>query len=135
MVWGCNYYTEPNTVLLINYFEVFGGGTRLAMSKTICAPNTLSLKPGSGATEGVLDERVLKGPGYATWAELMGHEDTRYKTFPYVRMGLSFAWKASLACGYEYSFLCKPTLYKPSPLRCLYKPEGLVCGGNHNHTG
>ena len=38
-----------------DYFEVFGGGTRLAMSKTICAPDTSSLKPGSGATEGVLD--------------------------------------------------------------------------------
>ena len=38
-----------------DYFEVFGGGTRLAMSKTICALDTSSLKPGSGATEGVLD--------------------------------------------------------------------------------
>ena len=38
---------------------VFGGGTRLAMSKTICAPDTSSLKPVSGATEGVLDKGVL----------------------------------------------------------------------------
>ena len=38
-----------------DYFEVFGGGTRLAMLKTICAPDTSSLKPGSRATEGVLD--------------------------------------------------------------------------------
>ena len=30
-------------------------GTRLAMPKTICAPNTSSLKTGLGATEGVLD--------------------------------------------------------------------------------
>ena len=29
--------------------------TRLAMPKTICAPDSSSLKPGSGATEGVLD--------------------------------------------------------------------------------
>ena len=41
--------------LFKDYFEVFGGGTRLAMPKTICAPDTSSLKPGSGATEGVLD--------------------------------------------------------------------------------
>ena len=34
---------------------VFGEGTRLAMPKTVCAPDTSSLKPGSGATEGVLD--------------------------------------------------------------------------------
>ena len=29
--------------------------TRLAMPKTICVPDSSSLKPGSGATEGVLD--------------------------------------------------------------------------------
>ena len=55
VVQGFNYYTEPDIVLLINYFEVFGGGTRLAMPKTICTLDTLSLKLGSGATEGVLD--------------------------------------------------------------------------------
>src|SRR3954466_12314381 len=36
------------------YFAL-GGGTRLAMPKKICASDTSSLKPGSGATEGVLD--------------------------------------------------------------------------------
>ena len=50
---------------------VFGGGTRLAMSKTICASDTSSLKTGSGATEGVLDYGVPGRPGYVTWAELM----------------------------------------------------------------
>ena len=34
--------------------EELGGGTRPAMPKTIFAPDS-SLKPGSGATEGVLD--------------------------------------------------------------------------------
>ena len=37
------------------FYGVFGEGTRLAMPKTICAPDSSSLKPGSGATEGVLD--------------------------------------------------------------------------------
>ena len=47
---------EPDTILLFGiYLEVFGDGTRLAMPKTICAPDSSSLKPGSGATEGVLD--------------------------------------------------------------------------------
>ena len=36
------------------FYEGLGGGTRLAMPKTICAPDSSSLKPGSGATEGVL---------------------------------------------------------------------------------
>ena len=38
-----------------DYVGVFGEGTRLAMPKTICAPDSSLLKPGSGATEGVLD--------------------------------------------------------------------------------
>ena len=59
------------------YLEDVGGGTRLAIPKTICAPDTSSLKPGSGATEGVLDLGLLGRPGYVTWAGLMGREDTR----------------------------------------------------------
>ena len=135
MVQGYNCYIEPDIVLLFSCFGVFGGGTRLAMLKTICVPDTSSLKPGLGATQGVLNYGVPGRPGYATWAGLMGHEDTRYKTSSRVRMGLSFAWMASFAFGCEDSFLCKPTMYNPRPLRCLYKPEGLVYRGYHNHTG
>ena len=55
MVWG-TCFAEPDTILVFEiYFEVFEEGTRLAMPKTICAPDSSSLKPGSGATEGVLD--------------------------------------------------------------------------------
>ena len=54
-VQGCNYCTKLDIALLISYFVVFGGGTRLAMPKTIYALDISSLKPGSGATEGVLD--------------------------------------------------------------------------------
>ena len=49
-------FAEPDTILMFKIsYGVFGGGTRLAMLKTIFAPDTFSLKPGSGATEGVLD--------------------------------------------------------------------------------
>ena len=49
-------FAEPDMILVFKiYFEVFGEGTRLAMPKTICASDTSSLKPSSGATEGVLD--------------------------------------------------------------------------------
>ena len=49
-------FAEPDTILVFKiFYEVFGGGTRLAMPKTICVPDSSSLKPGSGATEGVLD--------------------------------------------------------------------------------
>ena len=50
------YFAEPDTIFVFKiFYEVFGGGTRLAMPKTICASDSSSLKPGSGATEGVLD--------------------------------------------------------------------------------
>ena len=38
-----------------DYFGVFGEGTLLAMPKIINTPDSSALKPGSGATEGVLD--------------------------------------------------------------------------------
>ena len=49
-------FAEPDTILVFKIFhEVFGEGTRLAMLKTMCALDSSSLKPGSGATEGALD--------------------------------------------------------------------------------
>ena len=49
-------FAEPDTILVFKiFYGVFGEGTHLAMPKTICAPDPSSLKPGSGATEGVLD--------------------------------------------------------------------------------
>ena len=80
--------------------------THLAMSKTICAPDLSSLKPGLGASEGVLDFGGPRTARLYTWAGLLGYEDTRQKTSFRVRMGLSFAWMASLAFGYVDSFLC-----------------------------
>ena len=59
------YFAEPDTILVFKiFYGVFGGGNRLAMPKTICAPDSSSLKPGSGATEGVLDQGVLGQPDY-----------------------------------------------------------------------
>ena len=49
-------FAEPDTILVFKmFYGVFGEGTRLAMPKTIYVPDSSSLKPGSGATEGVLD--------------------------------------------------------------------------------
>ena len=56
-------FAEPDTTLVFNiFYGIFGGGTRLAMPKTACAPDSSSLKPGSGATEGVLDYGVSGWP-------------------------------------------------------------------------
>ena len=129
-----DHLADPDTIKVFgNYSGVFGDGTRLAMPKTNCTPDSSSLKPGSGATEGALEGCIRIARLY-TLAELLDYEDTRLKTSSRVRLGLSFAWMASLAFGCVVSFLYKPTLYNPRPLRCLYKPEGLVRRTNNNHT-
>ena len=47
-----NCFAETDMILVFKiFYEVLRGGTRLAMSKTISAPDSSSLKPGSGATE------------------------------------------------------------------------------------
>ena len=69
MVYGI-YLSEPDTVLVFGtYLEVFGDGTCLAMPKTIYASDSSSLKPGSGATEGVLDKGVSGQPDYMLWPD------------------------------------------------------------------
>ena len=68
----------------------------------------------------------------------MGCEDVKAKECTYVRIGLSLAWKASLATDYEDSFLCNRLYVTLDPPWCLYKPEGLVQKGYthyHSHTG
>ena len=58
-------FAEPDTILVFEiFYGVFEGETRLAMPKTICVPDSSSLKPGSGATKGVLDWGVLGQPDY-----------------------------------------------------------------------
>ena len=62
------YLAELDTVLVFGiYLGVFEDGTRPAMPKTIYAPDSSSLKPGSGATEGVLDKGVSGQPDYILW--------------------------------------------------------------------
>ena len=69
VVYGI-YLAELDTVLVFEInFGVFKGGTRLTMPKTIYAPDSSSLKPGSGATEGVLDKGVSGQPDYVLWPD------------------------------------------------------------------
>ena len=69
VVYGI-YLAEPDTVLVFGiYLGVFGDGTRLVMLKTIYTPDSLSLKPGSRATEGVLDKGVSGQPDYILWPD------------------------------------------------------------------
>ena len=75
-------FAEPDMILILKiYFGVFGEETRLAMPKTIYAPDSLSLKPGSGATNGVMDKGVLGQPDYILWPDCwtMKIQDSRLR--------------------------------------------------------
>ena len=98
----------------------------LQCRKQDCAPDSSSLKPGSGATEGVLDKGVSGQPDY------IHHPDYCSVKIQDSRLCPVSGWDSPLrgtqAWRFRYvdSFLCKPTQYNPSPLKCLYKPERLV---------
>ena len=45
MVEYGTYFAESDTILVFKiFYEVFGGGTRLAMPKTICAPELVVIE-------------------------------------------------------------------------------------------
>ena len=69
---------------------------------------------------------ILGYPACYPWAGLMGCEDMKAEDCTRVQIGLSLAWKASLAINYEDSFLCNRFYVNPRSSRCLYKPEDLV---------
>ena len=127
-------YNHPSE----DYLGVRKREPALQCRRQICAPDSSSLKPGSGATEGVLDEGVLGRTACYLWAGLMGCEDMKAEDCTRVRIGPYLAPKASLATDYEDSLLCKPTSCNPRSLRCLYKPESIVRIGQihyHIHIG
>ena len=78
-----------------DYSGVRKEGTRLAMLNTICASDSSSLNPGSGATKGVLDYGVLGRPAYYPWAGLMGCEDMKIEDC--TMSGLDSTWRGRQA--------------------------------------
>ena len=95
MVCG-TYFAVPDTILVFKIFHgVFGGGTRLAMSKTILRAGLIVIEAwfrgywGSPGLAGLRIARLYHLVG------LLDYEDMRLKTSSRVRMGLSLAWKAS----------------------------------------
>ena len=56
----------------------------------------------------------------------MGCEDMKAEDCIRVRIGLSLAWKATLATDYKDSFVCNRLYVNPRSSRYLYKPKGLV---------
>ena len=96
MVVCGTYFAGSDTILVFKLFcGVSGGGTRLAMPKTILRAGLIVIEawfrrycgsPGLGA---------LRTAGLYPLAGLLVYEDTRLKTSSRVRMGLYLAWKES----------------------------------------
>ena len=107
-------------------YGVFGDGTRLAMPKTELRAGLIVIEAWFRGYRGNPGLGGIRTAGLYSLAGLMDHEDTRLKTSSRVRMGLSFAWKTSLAIRILYFLLCNRLHVNPSPLRCLYKLESLV---------
>ena len=61
---------------------------------------------GTGNPKGARLGKGLQTDGLYPLAGLLDYEDTRLKTSSHVRMGLSFAWKTSLAIQMLDLFLC-----------------------------
>ena len=91
-------FAEPDTIFVFKiFYGVFGGRTRLAMSKTNLRAELIVIE---AWFRGYCGSPGLGGPrtaGLYPLAGLLDYEDTRLNTLTRVRMGLSLAWKASLA--------------------------------------
>ena len=83
------YFVAPDTIFVFKiFYEVLGGGTRLTMPKTICAPDSSSLKAWFRGYCGNPGLGGLRTAGLSPLAGLLDYEDTRLKTSSRVRMGL-----------------------------------------------
>ena len=68
----------------------------------------------------------------------MGCEDMKTEDCTRVRMGLSLAWKASLAAEYEDSFLCNRLCVTLDPSNVYINQRVMSIGLNthyHSHIG
>ena len=96
MVVCGTYFAGLDAILVFKFFRgVFGGGTRLAMPKTILRAGLIFIE---SLVQGLLRESWIRGAPLAGLSPLDGlldYEDTRLKTSSRVRMGLYLAWKAS----------------------------------------
>ena len=73
-------FAEPDTILVFKiFYEVFRGGTRLAMPKTICAPDSSSLKAWFRGYCGSPGLGGLWTAGLYPLAGLLDYEDTGLK--------------------------------------------------------
>ena len=77
MVFG-TYFAEPDTILVFKiFYEVFGGGTRLAMPKTILRARLIVIEAWFRGYCGSPGLGGLRTAGLYPLAGLLDYEDTR----------------------------------------------------------
>ena len=90
------YFAGSDTILVFKFFlDVFGGGTCLAMPKTILRAGLIVIEAWFRGYRGSPGLGGLRTAGLYPLAGLLDYEDTRLKTSSRVRMGLYLVWKAS----------------------------------------
>ena len=90
------YFAGSDTIFVFKlFYGVFGGGTRLAMPKTILRAGLIVIEAWFRGYSGSPGLGGLRTAGLYPLAGLLDYEDTRLKTSSRVRMGLYLAWKAS----------------------------------------
>ena len=96
MVVCGTYFAGSGTILVFKSFRgVFGGGTRLAMPKTILRAGLIVVEAWFRGYCGSPGLGGLRTAGLSPLAGLLDYEDIRFKTLSHVRTGLYLAWKAS----------------------------------------
>ena len=117
---------QDTTYAFDNNLGVFGDGTHLAMPKTKLHAGLIVIEAWFRGYSGSPGLGGIRTAGLYTLSRLSKHEVTRLKTSARVQMGLSFAWKTSLAIRILYFLPCNRLHVNPSPLLCLYKLERMV---------
>ena len=96
MVVCGTYFAGSDTILVFKFFrDVFGGGTRFAMPKTILRAGLIVIEAWFRGYCGSPGLGGLQTAGLYYLAGLLDYEDPRLKTSSRARMGLYLAWKAS----------------------------------------
>ena len=96
MVVCGTYFAGSDTILVFKFFRgISGGGTRLAMPKTILRAGLIVIEAWFRGYCGSPGLGGLRTAVLSPLAGLLDYEDTRLKTSSRVRMGLYLAWKAS----------------------------------------
>ena len=132
------YFAGSDTILILKFFRgIFGGGTRLAMPKTILHARLIVIEAGLGATVGVLDQGVSGQLDYLHWpdCQTMKIQDRRLRLVS----GQDSTWRGRQARQYIYGYLllCNRPCVNLTLSGVYIQQRVLVCSTTittYNHT-